>query len=76
MGGAKGCRHISDMLAYAATVSFQTIHHDVSLEENNITLENLTYIKEKFVDSCYAYRKDGEVYNHYKEMFERKVQNS
>ena len=73
LGGGKGCRHISDMLAYAATVSFQTIHHDDSLEESKLTLENLTYIKEKFVDSCYAYREDGEVYNRYKTMFENKL---
>jgi hypothetical protein len=73
LGGGKGCRHISDMLAYAATVSFQTIHHDDSLEESQLTLENLTYIKEKFVDSCYAYREDGEVYNRYKTLFENKL---
>jgi len=73
LGGGKGCRHISDMLAYAATVSFQTIHHDDSIEESKLTLENLTYIKEKFVDSCYAYREDGEVYNRYKTMFENKL---
>lgn len=73
LGGGKGCRHISDMLAYAANVSFQTISHNDSLEESKLTLENLTYIKDKFVDSCYAYRKDGEVYNRYKTMFENKL---
>ena len=73
LGGGKGCRHISDMLAYAANVSFQTISHNDSLEEDKLTLENLTYIKDKFVDSCYAYRKDGEVYNRYKTMFENKL---
>ncbi len=73
LGGGKGCRHISDMLAYAATLSFQTINHDDSLEDKEITLENLNYIKEKFVNSCYAYREDGEVYNHYKELFKNKL---
>ena len=73
LGGGKGCRHISDMLAYAATLSFQTINHNDSLEDKKITLESLTYIKEKFVNSCYAYREDGEVYNHYKELFESKL---
>jgi hypothetical protein len=73
LGGGKGCRHISDMLAYAANVSFQSINHNDSIEERELTLENLTYIKEKFVNSCYAYREDGEVYNRYKEMFEDKL---
>jgi hypothetical protein len=69
-GGAKGCRHINDLLAYAATLSFQSINHNDSLVDKEINLENLTYIKEKFVNSCYTYREGGEVYNYYQEAFE------
>ncbi len=55
LGSEKGCRHITDLLAHAATTKS---------------------IGEKFGNSCYALKKDGEVYNQYKEILINKVKES
>ena len=72
----RGCRHISDLLAHAATIAFQTLWSEKEEKlkgKNKISLEEVKSIGKKFENSCYAYKKDGEVYNQFKEILINKV---
>ena len=79
LGAEKGCRHISDLLAHAATIAYQTLWKEKTAEikgQNKISLEEAKAIGKKFENSCYAFKKDGEVYNKYKEILINKVKES
>ena len=77
MGGEKGCRHITDLLAYAGTIAYQTLWKEkTGGEANTITEEEAKSIEKKFANSCFAFKKDGEVYNQYKEILIGKLENS
>ena len=41
-----------------------------------VTLEEAKSIEKKFANSCFAFKKDGEVYNEYKEILIGKVKNN
>ena len=45
-------------------------------ESEAITLEEAKSIEKKFANSCFAFKKDGEVYNEYKEILIGKVKNN
>jgi hypothetical protein len=69
LGGEKGCRHISDLLAYAGNIAYQTLWKEkTGGKDGTITLEEAKSIEKKFANSCFALKKDGEVYNQYKEI--------
>jgi len=77
MGGEKGCRHITDLLAYAGTIAYQTLWKEkTGGEAKTITEEEAKSIEKKFANSCFAFKKDGEVYNQYKEILIGKLENS
>jgi len=77
LGSEKGCRHITDLLAHAATIAYQTLWKENTAEDRKkISLEEAKSIGEKFGNSCYALKKDGEVYNQYKEILINKVKES
>jgi hypothetical protein len=79
LGAERGCRHISDLLAHAATIAYQTLWKEKAAKikgKNKISLEEAKSIGEKFENSCYAFKKDGEVYNQYKEILINKVNES
>jgi len=74
-GGEKGCRHITDLLAYAGTIAYQTLWKEkTGGEAENITLEEAKSIEKKFADSCFAFKRDGEVYNQYREILIGKLE--
>ena len=76
LGADRGCRHISDLLAHAATIAYQTLWKEKAAKikgKNKISLEEAKSIGKKFENSCYAFKKDGEVYNQYKEILINKV---
>lgn len=75
LGGEKGCRHITDLLAYAGTIAYQTLWKEkTGGESETITLEEAKSIEKKFANSCFAFKKDGEVYNEYKEILIGKLE--
>ena len=75
MGGVKGCPHITDLLAHAGTIAYQTLWKEKAGDKaKTITLEIAKSIEKKFANSCYAYNKDGEVYNQYKEILVNKLE--
>lgn len=75
LGGEKGCRHITDLLAHAGTIAYQTLWKEkTESEEKKISIEEAQSIEKKFANSCYALKKDGEVYNQYKEILIKKVE--
>ena len=75
LGGEKGCRHITDLLAYAGTIAYQTLWKEkTGGEAENITLEEAKSIEKKFADSCFAFKRDGEVYNQYREILIGKLE--
>ena len=77
LGGEKGCRHITDLLAYAGTIAYQTLWKEkTGGESESITLEEAKSIEKKFANSCFAFKKDGEVYNEYKEILIGKVKDN
>ena len=77
LGGEKGCRHITDLLAYAGTIAYQTLWKEkTGGEAKSTTLEEAKSIEKKFVDSCFAFKRDGEVYNQYKEILIGKLEKS
>jgi hypothetical protein len=77
MGGEKGCRHITDLLAYAGTIAYQTLWKErTSSKTKAISIEEAESIEKKFTNSCYAFKKDGEVYNQYKEILINKLENN
>ena len=45
-------------------------------ESESITLEEAKSIEKKFANSCFAFKKDGEVYNEYKEILIGKVKDN
>ena len=45
-------------------------------EAKTITEEEAKSIEKKFANSCFAFKKDGEVYNQYKEILIGKLENS
>ena len=45
-------------------------------EANTISLEEAKSIEKKFTNSCFAFKKDGEVYNQYKEILINKIEKS
>jgi len=57
LGGAKGCTHLVEMLGPVATVAYQTL---VSLRMKRLDATP-TDRRPPVIDSCYAYRSDGEV---------------
>jgi len=64
----------TDLLAHAATIAYQTLWKENTAEDRKkISLEEAKSIGEKFGNSCYALKKDGEVYNQYKEILINKV---
>jgi hypothetical protein len=75
MGGEKGCRHITDLLAYAGTIAYQTLWKErTGGKTNKISIEEAKSIEKKFSNSCYAFKKDGKVYNQYKEILVNKLE--
>ena len=77
MGGEKGCRHITDLLAYAGTIAYQTLWKEkTGSEDKKISLEEAKSIEKKFTNSCFAFKKDGEVYNQYREILINKIEKS
>jgi hypothetical protein len=77
MGGEKGCRHITDLLAYAGTLAYQTLWKEKNSEHNKtITIEEAKSIEKQFTNSCFAFKKGGEAYNQYKEILVNKLENN
>ena len=75
LGGEKGCRHITDLLSHAGTIAYQTLWKEKTGSDSDvITLEEAKSIEKKFVNSCFALKKDGEVYNEYKEILIGRVE--
>ena len=57
LGGVEGCTHLVEMLGAMATVAFQTIYPKIAAK-----LENPNPAKKPgMIDSCHAYRSDGEI---------------
>jgi len=76
LGAERGCRHITDLLAHAATIAYQTLWKERTAGmrgKKKLTMEEAKSIGKKFENSCYAFKKDGEVYNQYKEILINKV---
>jgi hypothetical protein len=64
-------------LAHAATIAYQTLWKEKTAEDRKkISLEEAKSIGKKFENSCFALKKDGEVYNQYKEILINKVKES
>ena len=75
LGSEKGCRHITDLLAHAATIAYQTLWKEKTADNvKTISLDEVKSIENKFAISCYAFKKDGEVYNQYKEILINKLE--
>ena len=75
LGSEKGCRHITDLLAHAATIAYQTLWKEKTAGNvKTISLDEVKSIEKKFANSCYAFKKDGEVYNQYKEILINKLE--
>ena len=75
LGGEKGCRHITDLLAHAGTIAYQTLWKEkTGGDAKTISLDEDKSIEKKFANSCYAFKKDGEVYNQYKEILINKLE--
>ena len=57
LGGTKGCTHLVEMLGPVATVAYQTLVALRMKRLDSMPAER----KPPVIDSCYAYRSDGEV---------------
>ena len=63
------------MLAHAATIAYQTLWKEKTADNvKTISLDEVKSIEKKFANSCYAFKKDGEVYNQYKEILINKLE--
>lgn len=62
LGGGEGCTHLRELLQPAATVAFQTmtIYRQMSAPPGR------KWINTDLIDSCYAYREDGEMIARYR----------
>jgi hypothetical protein len=64
-------------LAYAGTIAYQTLWKEkTGSEDKKISLEEAKSIEKKFTNSCFAFKKDGEVYNQYKEILINRLEKS
>ena len=57
LGGVEGCTHLVEMLGAMATVVFQTLYPKIARKVENPNPDK----KPGLIDSCHAYRSDGEV---------------
>ena len=57
LGGTNGCTHLNEMLGLMATVAFQTLFPVLAKKAEAGAQDR----KPALIDSCYAYRSDGEV---------------
>ena len=57
LGGVEGCTHLVEMLGAMATVAYQTMYPVLAKK----AAENPKPGKPGLIDSCHAYRSDGEV---------------
>jgi hypothetical protein len=57
LGGVEGCTHLVELLGAMATVAFQTIYPVLAKK----TSERGSAQKPALIDSCHAFRSDGEV---------------
>jgi hypothetical protein len=63
------------LLAHAATIAYQTLWKEKSGgDAKTISLDEVKSIEKKFANSCYAFKKDGEVYDQYKEILINKLE--
>jgi hypothetical protein len=63
VGGAGGCTHITELLGPMATTAFQTIAGGLHADGNRdgVATRRSKRNREQILDSCYAFRTDGEV---------------
>ena len=57
LGGVEGCTHLVEMLGAMATAAYQTLYPALAKK----AAENPKPGKPALIDSCHAYRSDGEV---------------
>jgi hypothetical protein len=57
LGGTQGCTHLVELLTGMATVAFQTLYPTLSKRNQGRPVTT----KPRLVDSCHAFRSDGEV---------------
>lgn len=57
LGGTEGCTHMVELLTAMATVAFQTLYPALAKRDKDKPIIG----KPALIDSCHAYRSDGEV---------------
>lgn len=57
LGGVEGCTHLVELLTAMATVAFQTLYPTLAKKNKGKPINK----KPRLIDSCHAFRGDGEV---------------
>lgn len=64
MGGVNGCTHLSELLGPVATTAFQTVYPVISREQARKAAASGQPPKFPLLNTCHAFRSDGEVVRH------------